>query len=113
MFKTLILITMLLSLTSCYGNNNDLYSKKLNIANKAKIYDVDRIENNIVILISRDLKKIKKIKLSFFKKEIKEGYQVTYIDGEIYVKNNKKLESKVSKLLFELNPENKKYSLNL
>ncbi len=113
MFKTLILVTMLLSLISCYGNNNDLYSKSLNIINKAKVYDVDRIENSIVVLISKDLKEIKKIKLSVFKKEIREGYQVTYINGEIYVNSNKKLESKVSKILFELNPENKKFSLNL
>ena len=113
MLKSLIFITMLLLLTSCYGNNSDLYSKKLHITNKAKVYDVDKIENNIVVLISKDLKKVKKIKLSFFKKEIKEGDQVTYIDGEIYVNKNQKLKSEVSKVLFELNPENKKFSLKL
>jgi len=114
MLKALILITMLAFVVSCYGNNSDIYSKKTTeIINNAKIYDVDRIENNFVILISKDLKTVKKIKLSSFKKEIKEGYQITYVDGDIYIKKNKKLNAKISKLLFELNPENNKLSLNL
>jgi hypothetical protein len=113
MFKTFIFIMALLLLASCYGNDNELYSKNLEVITKVKIYDIDRIENNIVILISKDLKEVKKMKLSFFKKEIKEGYQITYIDGEIYISKNNKLKSKISKILFELNPENKRYSLNL
>jgi len=113
MFKLLIIAISLISITSCYGNNKELYSKKLLIHDSSSIYDVEKIENGIVVLISRDLKKIKKIKKSFFKKEIKEGYMVTYIDDEIYINNNKKLKSEIMKLQFELNEENNKLSFKL
>jgi hypothetical protein len=104
---------MLSLVVSCYGNKNNVYSKKIGVVKESNMYDIDRIENGIVVLISKDLKKVKKIKESYFKKEIKEGYQVTYIDGEVYVNKNDKLRDKITKLQFELNPENKKLSLNL
>ena len=113
MLKILILIVMLSLITSCYGNDNQVYSKKLNIFINSDIYDVDKIENNIVVLISRDLKKVRKIKLSFFKKEIKEGDMVSYVDNEVYINKNNKLKSRIMKLQFELNKENQKLSLNL
>jgi len=113
MFKLLIIAVTLLSITSCYGNNNDLYSKKLVVHSNSNIYDVDKIENDVVVLISRDLKKVKRIKKSFFKKEIKEGYMVTYLDDDVYINDNKKLKSQIMKLQFELNKNNKKLSFKL
>jgi len=113
MFKLLIIAVTLLSITSCYGNNNDLYSKKLVVHSNSNIYDVDKIENDVVVLISRDLKKVKRIKKSFFKKEIKEGYMVTYLDDDVYINDNKKLKSQIMKLQFELNKDNKKLSFKL
>jgi hypothetical protein len=112
MFR-ILMISLLTTFVSCYGNNSDLYSKEPVISTIHKTYDVDKIDNNIVVLVSKDLKNVKKIKKSFFKKEIKEGYQVTYIDGEIYVSKNKKLKAEISKILFDLSPENKKLSLKL
>ena len=113
MKKSLIIVAMFLLISSCYGNKSDVYSKKLNIVNNSQVFDVDNIENNIVTLISRDLKKVKKIKLSFFKKEIKEGYMVTYVNEDIYVSTNRKLKSKIMKLQFELNSKNQNLSMKL
>jgi len=110
---SLVIVVMLLLVSSCYGNETELYSKKLNIVSNSQIFDVDKIENNIVTLISRDFKKVKQVKLSFFKKEIKEGYMVTYINEDIYVSNNKKLKSKIMKLQFELNTNNQNLSMKL
>jgi hypothetical protein len=96
MKQILIILTLLITL-SC---SNEELTYKANLITPIE-YNVDRIEGNIVILLSDDLK-IKRVNISNFKEEIKEGKKVTFYRDNIKVEDNHKLKNDIIDLQNEL-----------
>ncbi len=113
MLKKLIMLAFCsIILISC-NENHDLYSQNIdNLIKTIKKYDVEQIQNNTVILISKDLQEIKKIKKNNFK-NINEGDEIIYKGDEPFIENNNKLKHKIKTLIEQLNKQNKNLEIKL
>ena len=58
------------------------------------MYIVDRIEENLVILESRTIRRMEEIEIYKFPKNIKEGDIVDYIDNKYVINKEKTIETK-------------------
>ena len=58
------------------------------------MYIVDRIEENLVILESINIKRTEEIEIDKFPKNIKEGDIVDYIDNKYIINKEKTIETK-------------------
>ena len=58
------------------------------------MYIVDRIEENLVILESRTIRRMEEIEIDKFPKNIKEGDIVDYIDNKYIINKEKTIETK-------------------
>lgn len=58
------------------------------------MYIVDRIEENLVILESRTIRRMEEIKIDKFPKNIKEGDIVDYTDNKYIINKEKTIETK-------------------
>ncbi len=96
MKQVLTILTILIAL-SC---NNEELTYKANLITPIE-YNVDRVEGDIAILLSDDLK-IKRVNISNFKEEIKEGKKVTFYKDSIKVEENHKLKNDIINLQNEL-----------
>ena len=117
MLGKIVIALLLFTATSCWGtpkgNPKESYSKKLPSLSLSSIYDVDRIDNGIAVLVSRTLKKTVYIKVNDFEFDICEGDRIIYMDGKIYRNSNKKLKKDIIKLQKELLEKDMRLSLNI
>lgn len=113
MKRLFITIMMILMMTGCFQNSDNVYVKKINSISLPQVYDVDEVEDDIIRLISQDGKKEIYINSDKIADEVTEGDRIVIFESKIYRSDNNELKNDIVNLQKELEIiNNNKLTLN-
>lgn len=102
MKRLFITVMMILMMSGCFQNSDNVYVKKINSISLPQVYDVDEVEDDIIRLISQDGKKELYINSYKIADEVTEGDRIVIFESKIYRSDNNELKNDIVNLQKEL-----------